>query len=133
MIGTTIVRTNKKASDDGTPIAIRLIRPLAFKPQNRANASSQIALTSTDCALLFWITLRWRPDFNPSTVNNCIWNLEVVLPQVVYKPIKDLFRLVKFKEPTPPEITRESLAGPLQSKLRDEVLYPLFANWLKMI
>lgn len=71
------------------------------------------------------------PELNPNTVNNYIWNLEVVLPQTVYKPVKGLFRLVKFKEPTPPEITNESPAGPSQSKLREDVFYPLFANWLK--
>jgi hypothetical protein len=71
------------------------------------------------------------PELNPNTVNNYIWNLEVVLPQTVYKPVKGLFRLVRFKEPTPPEITSESPAGTSQSKLREDVFYPLFANWLK--
>ena len=71
------------------------------------------------------------PELNPNTINNYIWNLEVVLPQAVYKPVKGLFRLVKFKEPTPPEVTNESPAGPSQSKLREEVFYPLFASWLK--
>ncbi len=72
-----------------------------------------------------------EPELNPNTVNNCIWNLEVLQPQDVYKPVKGLFRLVKFKEPTPPELTRELQVGPLQSKLREDVFYPLFASWLK--
>ena len=71
------------------------------------------------------------PEFNPNTVNNYIWNLEVVEPQRVYKPIKGLFRLLKYKEADSVEPPTELHVGQQQSKVREDVFYPLFANWLK--
>jgi hypothetical protein len=70
------------------------------------------------------------PELNPNTVNNSIWNLEAVEPDRVYKPVKGLFRLVQFKEAVPAELPTEAPVN-IQSKVREEVFYPLFANWLK--
>ena len=36
--------------------------------------------------------------FHPKTVNGCIWKLTEKFPDLVYKPEKGLFRLVKYKE-----------------------------------
>jgi hypothetical protein len=36
-------------------------------------------------------------SFHPKTVNGCVWKLVEKFPDVVYKPEKGLFRLVKFK------------------------------------
>jgi len=33
--------------------------------------------------------------FNSNTINGCIWNLDAVFPEKVYKPSKGLFRLLK--------------------------------------
>ncbi|MBB1073741.1 hypothetical protein HUU62_04865 [Rhodoferax sp. 4810] len=71
------------------------------------------------------------PELNPNTVNNSIWNLEVVEPERVYKPVKGLFRLLKYKESLSTETTAELPVSQQQSKVREEVFYPLFANWLK--
>jgi hypothetical protein len=66
------------------------------------------------------------PELNPNTVNTSIWNLETVVPSRVYKPLKGIFRLVEFREVVPVEATLEPA-----SRIREDVFYPLFANWLK--
>ncbi len=66
------------------------------------------------------------PDLNPNTVNTSIWNLETVVPLRIYKPMKGIFRLVEFKETVPVDATPEPV-----SRIREDVFYPLFANWLK--
>lgn len=38
------------------------------------------------------------PTFHPKTVNGCIWKLVEKYPDMVYKPSKGLFRLVKYKK-----------------------------------
>jgi len=40
----------------------------------------------------------YDPSFHPKTVNGCIWKLTEKFPDLVYKPEKGLFRLVKYKE-----------------------------------
>lgn len=70
------------------------------------------------------------PELNPNTVNTSIWNLETVEPERIYKPMKGIFRLVEFKEAVPVEAPIEAAAEPI-SRIREEVFYPLFANWLK--
>jgi len=66
------------------------------------------------------------PMLNPNTINTSIWNLDAVLPELVYKPAKGLFRLLRFKSPEPPANSPEA-----QSRIREEVFYQPFANWLK--
>jgi hypothetical protein len=70
-------------------------------------------------------------SFNPNTVNGCIWNLDAVYPDKVYKPSKGLFRLIKYK-PAESEVTEgpPSLQVPV-SKAKEEDFYLPFANWLK--
>lgn len=70
------------------------------------------------------------PLLNANTVNNCIWNLESLEPERVYKPMKGIFRLVEFKEVIPVEAQVATAEEP-NSRIREEVFYPLFANWLK--
>ncbi len=69
-------------------------------------------------------------SFNASTINAYIWNLDAVHPDLVYKPIKGLYRLVEFKEPAVTDLVEEP-ASSVQVKIREEVFYPLFASWLK--
>ena len=38
-----------------------------------------------------------EPKFHPKTVNGCIWKLIVRFPDIVYKPSKGVFRLIKYK------------------------------------
>ena len=41
------------------------------------------------------------PTFHPKTVNGCVWKLVEKYPEKVYKPSKDLFRLVRYKSTIP--------------------------------
>lgn len=66
---------------------------------------------------------------NTNTVNTCIWNLDAVEPNLVYKPVKGLFRLLEFKEAVPNE-TPSEIPVSVSSRVREEVFYPLFASWL---
>lgn len=70
------------------------------------------------------------PELNPNTINTCIWNLDAVEPARVYKPVKGLFRLLEYKEPVPADLLID-VAPELPSRIREEVFYPLFVNWLK--
>lgn len=70
------------------------------------------------------------PALNANTINTSIWNLECVEPDRVYKPVKGLFRLLEFEEPPLAEFPAE-LPISQQPRIREDVFYPLFANWLK--
>ena len=67
-------------------------------------------------------------SFNANTINGCIWNLDAVFPDKVYKPSKGLFRLLKYKplDATPAEISAISVAA----KIKEEDFYKPFADWL---
>ena len=39
----------------------------------------------------------YDPSFHPKTVNGCVWKLIERFPDKVYKPKKDLFRLLKYE------------------------------------
>lgn len=70
------------------------------------------------------------PELNPNTINTCIWNLDAVEPDRVYKPVKGIFRLLEFKESVPTEVVPDpSPAQP--TRIREDAFYPLFVNWLK--
>ena len=66
---------------------------------------------------------------NSSTVNTSIWNLDAVEPTRVYKPIKGLFRLLRFEESITQDVPVEP-ATSNQVRIREDVFYPLFASWL---
>jgi hypothetical protein len=73
-------------------------------------------------------------SFNTNTVNGCIWNLDTVYPDKVYKPSKGLFRLLKYK-PAEVEVTEQGFGSDSVqvsvSKVKEEVFYLPFADWLK--
>lgn len=69
--------------------------------------------------------------FKPNTVNGCIWNLDTIYPEKVYKPSKGLFRLLKNK---PSEIETQPSPSATQAKaakIAEEDFYAPFADWLK--
>jgi len=69
--------------------------------------------------------------FNSNTINGCIWNLDAVFPEKVYKPSKGLFRLLKYKPPDS-EIPEPAPITPIStSKVKEEDFYAPFADWLK--
>ena len=70
------------------------------------------------------------PGLNLNTINTSIWNLDAVVPDLVYKPSKGVFRLKEFEEPIIEEPPAEITAGQ-QSRIKEAIFYPLFASWLK--
>lgn len=70
------------------------------------------------------------PAFNAGTISSTIWNLDVVLPALVWKPSKGLYRHTDYKEP---EVTAETVARVTQNqlKVREDQFYAPFADWLK--
>jgi len=70
------------------------------------------------------------PSFNAGTINSTIWNLDVVLPETVWKPSKGLYRHTEFKDPEasdePPGRDQA-----VQPKVREDQFYAPFADWLK--
>jgi hypothetical protein len=70
--------------------------------------------------------------FNANTVNGCIWNLDVVFPDKVYKPKRGLFRLLKHK-PADAETPETPAPPPIPIpivKIKGEDFYAPFADWL---
>jgi hypothetical protein len=99
------------------------IKSIAFdllkkNPQGLRYSDLHRQIRSTDAAL------------NANTINTSIWNLDTVEPELVYKPVKGLFRLLEFEEPSPIEPPVEAPVSQLP-RIREDVFYPLFANWLK--
>lgn len=70
-------------------------------------------------------------EFNPNTINGCIWNLDATFPDKVYKPSKGLFRLLKYR-PSELEILEiKPVAQYSVGKIKEEDFYTPFADWLK--
>lgn len=70
------------------------------------------------------------PSFNAGTINSSIWNLDVVLSHEVWKPSKGLYRHTdfKFQDGANEGVPR---SGPSAVRIREEVFYSPFADWLK--
>ncbi|MDO9459752.1 MAG: hypothetical protein Q7N95_06510 [Alphaproteobacteria bacterium] len=79
---------------------------------------------------LFRMLRDGSPPFNAGTISSTIWNLDVVLPESVWKPSKGLYRHAIFKEG---EVAEEppARAGLIPPKVREDQFYSLFADWLK--
>lgn len=70
-------------------------------------------------------------SFNPNTIGGCIWNLDTVFPDKVYKPSKGLFRLLKYK-PAESEIGESAPIPEVPvANVKEEDFYLPFASWLK--
>jgi hypothetical protein len=69
--------------------------------------------------------------FNPSTINGCIWNLDALFPQMVYKPSKGLFRSTKFRQADTEESEPPPSVAVPTGKVKEENFYKPFAEWLK--
>lgn len=70
------------------------------------------------------------PSFNAGTINSSIWNLDVVMPHAVWKPSKGLYRHAAFKDQ---DSSNDAAAriGPAAVRVREELFYGPFADWLK--
>ncbi len=68
--------------------------------------------------------------FKPNTINGCIWNLDAMYPDKVYKPSKGLFRLLKYRSAESIAAAAATNSVPV-GKVREEDFYRPFADWLK--
>lgn len=69
-------------------------------------------------------------DVPVNTIHGTVWNLDMRIPEEIYKPARGLFRHIKFSEV---EIGKERAEPPTKiekEKMREEDFYQLFANWL---
>jgi hypothetical protein len=76
--------------------------------------------------------LESEDNFNPNTINGCIWNLDAIYPDQVYKPSKGLFRLLKYKPHETEVLPSQSTASAILGAAREEEFYEPFADWLKI-
>ena len=69
------------------------------------------------------------PDANPHSVSNKIYDLEVQVPDQVYKPARGMYIHTKFKEAGGPDGLPP--APPVgKPKIKEEQFYEPFADWL---
>jgi len=68
------------------------------------------------------------PTFKPNTINGCIWELDAIFPDQVYKPSKGLFRLLKHKPVD--EVPKTPAPVSVVPKVKEENFYDPFADWL---
>lgn len=72
------------------------------------------------------------PEIPINTINGSVWNLDAVLPEVVYKPARGVFRALRFRERETEEAVAASTpeTQQLTSTLTEEAFYAPFADWL---
>lgn len=70
--------------------------------------------------------------FNSNTINGSIWNLDAIFPDLVYKPSKGLFRLLKHKpaDSDSPAAALTSAPAMLVTPVKEADFYAPFADWL---
>lgn len=69
-------------------------------------------------------------DLKTKTIEGALWNLDRVANDRVYKPVKGLYRLLRFKETKDLALDRAD-GKPECSRIREDDFYPLFAAWLR--
>lgn len=65
------------------------------------------------------------PEIFLNTIEGTVWNLDIRVPNEIYKPARGLFRHVKFREE---KVTEEKLKP--SPKIKEEDFYAPFSNWL---
>lgn len=67
------------------------------------------------------------PDIPENTIYSIIWNLDMRVPEEVYKPARGLFHHVTFREQ---EISEEEKPPPEVERIKEEDFYKPFSAWL---
>ena len=68
------------------------------------------------------------PQIPKNTVHGTLWNLDVKLPNQVFKPARGLWLHIKFRDTAPPEQPKPiSIA---KEKITEKAFYEPFADWL---
>jgi hypothetical protein len=70
------------------------------------------------------------PDIPKNTIHGNVWNLDAVLPALVYKPARGVWRAAKYKEAS--DATEEVVVPPPPPEvaLKEEQFYEPFADWI---
>jgi len=68
------------------------------------------------------------PGVAKKTIAGNIWNLEVVVPDRVYKPARGMYLHVQYREVAPPDVSKPP-AVPLETP-KEQAFYEPFADWL---
>ena len=77
--------------------------------------------------------LEYNSSFNPNTISGATWDLDITYPDMIYKPDRGVFRLLKFKEDiaTQPGQQLITPTKTTQKKaIKEEDFYKPFADWL---
>jgi len=69
-----------------------------------------------------------HPHIPVNTIHGNIWDLDTEMPNEIYKPVKGLYRLVKYKDK---ETTEEKQQETKHGKIHEDMFYEPFADWLK--
>jgi hypothetical protein len=77
--------------------------------------------------------LKRNSKFNQNTISGATWDLDITYPDLIYKPDRGVFRLIKFKV----EVLTQPDQQPIHSKktkqslsIKEEDFYKPFADWL---
>lgn len=68
------------------------------------------------------------PSIPKNTIHGTVWNLEVQLPDVVYKPARGMYLHTQYVDKAPSEATK-TVAAP-SHRIKEEAFYKPFADWL---
>jgi hypothetical protein len=68
------------------------------------------------------------PDIPKNTIHGNTWNLEVRIPDRVYKPSRGMYLHTQYRETAPPLAVKIEPAG--EEKLNEQRFYEPFADWL---
>jgi hypothetical protein len=77
--------------------------------------------------------LEINSTFNPNTISGATWDLDLTYPDLIYKPDRGVFRLLKFKEDVLTQPDQQSTVVAKTSKkktIKEEDFYQSFADWL---
>jgi hypothetical protein len=76
------------------------------------------------------LILASHEDLKSKTIEGALWNLDRIAHDQVYKPVKGLYRLLRFKEPSDSTLDRSDIKNEC-NRIKEEEFYPLFAAWLR--
>jgi hypothetical protein len=66
---------------------------------------------------------------NINTINGNIWNLDVRLPEEIYKPARGIFKHTRYRQPD--EISESpAIQQPAEEQIAEERFYQPFADWI---
>ncbi len=68
------------------------------------------------------------PGVPKNTISGNVWNLEVVVPDRVYKPARGMYLHVQYREVAPADVSKPP-AVPLETP-KEQAFYEPFADWL---